>query len=100
MSPILVRSFPFGLYIALLVLGVCCLTGHRTLKYTGAGGFVATLLRAQILAVGAFAESHSRLAGLALGKVLGLPAVAKEGDTFRPNVSYAHYFDSNLFRLA
>jgi exopolysaccharide biosynthesis operon protein EpsL len=29
-----------------------------------------------------------------------LPALAKEGDTFRPFVSYARYYDSNLFRLS
>ena len=41
------------------------------------------------------------LAGLAmLGALLALPALAKEGDTFRPFVSYARYYDSNLFRLA
>lgn len=28
------------------------------------------------------------------------PAIAKEGDTFRPFVSYTHYYDSNLYRLA
>jgi exopolysaccharide biosynthesis operon protein EpsL len=38
------------------------------------------------------------LAGLMM--VLTLPAMAKEGDTFRPYVSYARYYDSNLFRLA
>jgi len=32
--------------------------------------------------------------------LLALPAAAKEGDTFRPFVSYARYYDSNLFRLA
>ncbi|NDP47073.1 MAG: putative exosortase B-associated extracellular polysaccharide biosynthesis transporter EpsL [Sulfuriferula multivorans] len=37
---------------------------------------------------------------LATGLLFGLPAVAKEGDTFRPTVSYARYFDNNLFRLA
>ena len=41
-----------------------------------------------------------RVSGLALGILLSLPATAKEGDTFRPFVSYAHYLDSNLFRLA
>jgi exopolysaccharide biosynthesis operon protein EpsL len=38
------------------------------------------------------------LAGLMM--VLALPAAAKEGDTFRPFVSYARYYDSNLLRLA
>ena len=38
------------------------------------------------------------LAGLMA--LLALPAVAKEGDTFRPFVSYARYYDSNLFRLS
>jgi len=38
------------------------------------------------------------LAGLMM--LLALPAMAKEGDTFRPFVSYARYYDSNLFRLA
>ncbi|MHB1054025.1 MAG: hypothetical protein ACYCZT_13320 [Thiobacillus sp.] len=42
----------------------------------------------------------SRLAGLTLGRLLGLPAVAKEGDAFRPNISDARYSDSNLLRLA
>lgn len=32
--------------------------------------------------------------------MLALPAQAKEGDTFRPFVSYGTFFDSNLFRLA
>lgn len=32
--------------------------------------------------------------------LLALPTMAKEGDTFRPFVSYARYYDSNLFRLA
>lgn len=41
-----------------------------------------------------------RYVALALGMLLDLPAVAKEGDTFRPTISYARYFDSNLFRLA
>ena len=42
------------------------------------------------------------LAGLnlALGMLVAMPAVAKEGDTFRPFVSYARYYDSNLFRLS
>lgn len=37
---------------------------------------------------------------LAMGLFISLPAAAKEGDTFRPTISYARYFDSNLFRLA
>lgn len=37
------------------------------------------------------------LAGLMM--VMALPAAAKEGDTFRPFVSYARYYDSNLYRL-
>ena len=39
------------------------------------------------------------LMGLALAALLALPAQAKEGDTFRPFVSYTRYYDSNLFRL-
>lgn len=35
-----------------------------------------------------------------LGTVLAMPVQAKEGDTFRPFVSYGTFFDSNLFRLA
>ena len=35
-----------------------------------------------------------------LGAMLAMPAQAKEGDTFRPFVSYGTFFDSNLFRLA
>lgn len=38
------------------------------------------------------------VAGLALAN-LALPVAAKEGDTFRPFVSYTRYYDSNLFRL-
>ena len=38
------------------------------------------------------------LAGLML--LLAWPALAKEGDTFRPFVSYTRYYDSNLFRLS
>jgi exopolysaccharide biosynthesis operon protein EpsL len=38
------------------------------------------------------------LAGVMM--VLALPSLAKEGDTFRPYVSYTRYYDSNLFRLA
>lgn len=37
---------------------------------------------------------------LALGALPASPAMAKEGDTFRPFVSYARYWDSNLYRLA
>ncbi len=35
----------------------------------------------------------------ALGVLLAMPATAKEGDTFRPFVSYTRYYDNNLFRL-
>jgi len=38
------------------------------------------------------------LAGVML--MLALPSLAKEGDTFRPFVSYTRYYDSNLFRLS
>lgn len=38
-------------------------------------------------------------AGLGLAVLLALPAQAKEGDTFRPFVSYTRYYDDNLFRL-
>lgn len=41
-----------------------------------------------------------QFAGMALGALLVLPALAKDGDTFRPFVSYTRYYDSNLFRLA
>jgi len=34
-----------------------------------------------------------------LGAVLAAPVQAKEGDTFRPFVSYGTFYDSNLFRL-
>jgi exopolysaccharide biosynthesis operon protein EpsL len=34
-----------------------------------------------------------------LSTLLAMPAQAKEGDTFRPFVSYTRYYDSNLFRL-
>ncbi len=37
---------------------------------------------------------------MVLGMLLAMPAQAKEGDTFRPFVSYTRYYDSNLFRLA
>lgn len=37
---------------------------------------------------------------VAMGALLAVSAYAKEGDTFRPFVSYARYYDSNLFRLA
>lgn len=40
------------------------------------------------------------LAGLAVLGALAMPALAKEGDTFRPFVSYTRHYDSNLFRLA
>lgn len=40
------------------------------------------------------------MAVLTLGAVLALPALAKEGDTFRPFVSYGLFDDNNLFRLA
>lgn len=36
---------------------------------------------------------------LTLSAWLAMPAHAKEGDTFRPFVSYTRYYDSNLFRL-
>jgi exopolysaccharide biosynthesis operon protein EpsL len=41
-----------------------------------------------------------RLSCVALGALLALPAMAKEGDTFRPFVSYTRHYDSNLYRLA
>lgn len=37
---------------------------------------------------------------MVLGALLAVSAHAKEGDTFRPFVSYARHYDSNLFRLA
>ena len=37
--------------------------------------------------------------GLLLGLLLATPVLAKEGDTFRPYVSYTRYYDGNLFRL-
>lgn len=37
---------------------------------------------------------------MVLGALLVIPALAKEGDTFRPFVSYSSYYDNNLFRLA
>lgn len=37
---------------------------------------------------------------MALGALLAVSSHAKEGDTFRPYVSYARHYDSNLFRLA
>lgn len=40
------------------------------------------------------------LVGLVLGALLAMPVQAKEGDTFRPFVSYTRYYDSNLYRLA
>jgi exopolysaccharide biosynthesis operon protein EpsL len=39
------------------------------------------------------------LAGSVLAISLVEPVQAKEGDTFRPFVSYARYYDNNLFRL-
>ena len=39
-------------------------------------------------------------AGLVLAALSAVPALAKEGDTLRPFVSYARYYDSNLYRLA
>ncbi|MDP2030076.1 MAG: outer membrane beta-barrel protein [Thiobacillus sp.] len=36
---------------------------------------------------------------LASAMLLALPAMAKEGDTFRPFVSLGYFYDSNLFRL-
>lgn len=42
----------------------------------------------------------ARIAGsILLGGTLSLPAAAQEGDTLSPFVSYARYYDSNLFRL-
>jgi exopolysaccharide biosynthesis operon protein EpsL len=35
-----------------------------------------------------------------LAVLSAMPAQAKEGDTFRPFVSYTRYYDSNLYRLA
>jgi exopolysaccharide biosynthesis operon protein EpsL len=46
---------------------------------------------------GLYRQAFALLASAAL---FGLPAHAKEGDTFRPFVSYTRYYDSNLFRLA
>lgn len=46
-----------------------------------------------------FERSRLPLIALVLAAMLALPAQAKEGDTFRPFVSYSHYYDSNLFRL-
>lgn len=40
------------------------------------------------------------IAGVALGALLAQPALAWEGDTFRPFVSLGQFYDSNLFRLA
>lgn len=37
---------------------------------------------------------------VALGALTAQPVMAKEGDTFRPFVSYTRYYDSNLYRLA
>lgn len=48
----------------------------------------------------AFLVSHVRqLVVITLGALCALPVMAKEGDTFRPFVSYARYYDNNLFRL-
>lgn len=41
-----------------------------------------------------------QFASMALGALLALPALAKDGDTFRPFVSYTRFYDSNLYRLA
>lgn len=38
-------------------------------------------------------------AAFLIGAVVAFPVAAKEGDTFRPFVSYTRYYDSNLFRL-
>jgi exopolysaccharide biosynthesis operon protein EpsL len=46
---------------------------------------------------GLYRQAFALLASAAL---FGLPAHAKEGDTFRPFVSYTRYYDSNLYRLA
>lgn len=40
------------------------------------------------------------VAGVALGALLGRPALAWEGDTFRPFISLGQFYDSNLFRLS
>jgi exopolysaccharide biosynthesis operon protein EpsL len=50
-----------------------------------------------LLGGGLYRQAFALLASAAL---FGLPAYAKEGDTFRPFVSYTHYYDSNLYRLA
>lgn len=48
----------------------------------------------------AFLVRHVRqLVVITLGALCALPVMAKEGDTFRPFVSYARYYDNNLFRL-
>lgn len=39
------------------------------------------------------------LAGAVVAALAAMPAQAKEGDTLRPFVSYARYYDGNLFRL-
>jgi exopolysaccharide biosynthesis operon protein EpsL len=41
----------------------------------------------------------ARFLGL-MAILFALPALAKEGDTFGVYAAYAHYYDSNLFRLA
>lgn len=48
----------------------------------------------------AFLVRHVRqLVVITLGALFALPVMAKEGDTFRPFVSYSRYYDGNLFRL-
>lgn len=41
----------------------------------------------------------TRLMPVLAGALLALPALAHEGDTFRPFVSAGYFYDSNLFRL-
>ena len=41
-----------------------------------------------------------QFASLTLAALLAMPAMAKEGDTFRPFVSVGYFYDNNLFRLA
>lgn len=52
--------------------------------------------------MGVLVKSARAFSGVvvALGALTAQPAMAKEGDTFRPFVSYARYWDSNLYRLA
>ncbi len=45
-------------------------------------------------------RNGSTFFGLVLCAFVAVPAMAKEGDTFRPFLSYSRYFDSNLYRLA